>query len=60
MITLCIAAIEWDNVDCWANSCIEGIAAGNAALGAEQLKYNAWLAGVTHKYKMAVGLKVRL
>lgn len=50
-------AIEWDNVDCWSNTCISGEKAGSLALKQEQFKYNKFLADTTHKYNMAVGLK---
>lgn len=53
-------AIEWDNVDCWSNKCVSDQAAGTLTMKNAQYVYNKWLADVTHKYSMAVGLKVRV
>lgn len=53
-------AIEFDNVDCWLNPCIEGVPAGSSMMYAYQLQYNKFLASLAHKYGMAAGLKVRV
>eukprot|EP00123_Amoebidium_parasiticum_P018256 comp24150_c1_seq3/m.43960 comp24150_c1_seq3/g.43960 ORF comp24150_c1_seq3/g.43960 comp24150_c1_seq3/m.43960 type:complete len:1043 (-) comp24150_c1_seq3:191-3319(-) len=48
-------AVEFDNVDCWLNKCVEGV--DGSELYQPQIDYNRWLAEYAHSKGMAVGLK---
>eukprot|EP01134_Creolimax_fragrantissima_P004155 CFRG4155T1 len=52
--------IEFDNVDCWANDCIEGILEEDDAMYKSQLQYNIWLAETAHQNGMSAALKNNL
>eukprot|EP01134_Creolimax_fragrantissima_P000163 CFRG0163T1 len=50
-------AVEWDNVDCWQNQCIQHIFPGDQTMAANQIIWNRFLAEITHKNGMSAGLK---
>jgi hypothetical protein len=49
--------IEPDNVDCWANNCVNGVDAEDDTMGQAQLVYNKWLAAEAHGNGLSIGLK---
>ena len=49
--------VELDNVDCWSNNCVSGVAVENKVMGDAQLAYNKWLAAEAHKNDLSIGLK---
>ena len=51
-------AVEYDNLDCWQNSCVSGLKAGDSAMYQYQLTYNRYLFYLAHRYGMAALLKV--
>jgi hypothetical protein len=51
--------LQVDNIDCWQNACLPGVAVGSRHMYEEQIAYNLFLAKTAHKNGLAIGMKVR-